>query len=181
MRSTHIRIGCLTLLGLLFTSTVMAQRSKGLPFTYQGQLKQAGDPVTGPVEFRFSLWNAEFEGTQVGSDFLVNDWNKYLGVLLGFYIYSYGRSIKSGNTSIWSLRRTPAVLQRVWNEKKGEWERHLAVAGEPQRLLTIEVNNRTNQIVQQRGKLNRVPKNSERKYVNDWAQQESLSFGRWCV
>jgi hypothetical protein len=35
-------------------------------FTYQGQLKQSGEPVTGPVNFTFRLYDAEMGGDQVG-------------------------------------------------------------------------------------------------------------------
>ena len=45
-----------------------AARAAGPPtaFTYQGQLQQAGVPVEGPCDFRFSLWDAETGGAQVG-------------------------------------------------------------------------------------------------------------------
>jgi hypothetical protein len=39
----------------------------GRSFTYQGELSQAGTPIDGTVDLRFSLWDAASGGTQVGS------------------------------------------------------------------------------------------------------------------
>jgi len=39
----------------------------GTAFTYQGQLKQGGNPVNGNCDFQFSLWDAGSGGTQVGT------------------------------------------------------------------------------------------------------------------
>ena len=36
-------------------------------FTYQGQLKHAGIPLNGTVDFQFSLWDAAIGGAQIGS------------------------------------------------------------------------------------------------------------------
>lgn len=38
-------------------------------FTYQGQLKENGEPVTSTVQMRFTLWNALAGGSQLGSAF----------------------------------------------------------------------------------------------------------------
>ena len=43
------------------------QAALGTAFTYQGQLKQGGNPVNGNCDFQFSLWNASSGGTQVGT------------------------------------------------------------------------------------------------------------------
>ncbi len=46
---------------------VSALAPLGTAFTYQGQLKQGGNPVNGTCDFQFSLWDAGSGGTQVGS------------------------------------------------------------------------------------------------------------------
>ena len=38
----------------------------GTTFTYQAQLKQAGAPIDGLADFKFSLWTLEAAGSQVG-------------------------------------------------------------------------------------------------------------------
>lgn len=42
-------------------------------FTYQGTLEDNGQPVSGPVDFEFRLFNAEAGGSQVGSTVMVAD------------------------------------------------------------------------------------------------------------
>jgi hypothetical protein len=46
-----------------------AAESLGTAFTYQGQLKQGGAPVSGSCDFQFSLWTAQGGGSQVGGTF----------------------------------------------------------------------------------------------------------------
>jgi hypothetical protein len=43
------------------------QAPLGTAFTYQGQLKQSGNPVNGTCDFQFGLWNAASGGTQIGT------------------------------------------------------------------------------------------------------------------
>jgi len=46
---------------------VGVQAALGTAFTYQGQLKKAGNPVNGTCDFQFGLWDASTGGTQIGS------------------------------------------------------------------------------------------------------------------
>ena len=46
--------------------SVGIQAPVGTAFTYQGQLKQNGSPVSGVSDFRFILYNADIGGSQVG-------------------------------------------------------------------------------------------------------------------
>ncbi|MBC7259694.1 MAG: tail fiber domain-containing protein [Chloroflexi bacterium] len=57
----------LSILSLGQAQGPMPQGVMGTAFTYQGQLKQNGLPVSGTCDFRFSLWNAETDGAQVGA------------------------------------------------------------------------------------------------------------------
>jgi hypothetical protein len=47
--------------------TAATQAQLGTAFTYQGELKKAGDPVTEICQFEFSLWDDEFAGGQIGA------------------------------------------------------------------------------------------------------------------
>ena len=79
------------------------------------------------------------------------------GSTLGHCVASYGHSISSGVTSIWSL------------------------SCNGQKRITIEVRNVSRRIVQARGKFNRVYDNEEYKYILKWAQDNGIviDVGRW--
>ena len=47
--------------------TVALGEPVGTAFTYEGQLKEGGVPVTGLADFDFTLWDAESGGAQIGS------------------------------------------------------------------------------------------------------------------
>lgn len=72
------------------------------------------------------------------------------GSVLRHCVASYSSSILSGAVSIWSLS---------CNQEK---------------VITIEVNNASNKIVQARGKFNRVTTNEEFKIISQWAQDNNL-------
>ncbi len=65
MRSATLGIFFVTT-GLFLTSGSNTQGEPvGTAFTYQGQLKRAGVPVTGSVDFEFSMWTAASGGTRL--------------------------------------------------------------------------------------------------------------------
>lgn len=70
-------------------------------------------------------------------------------------VVSYARSIEDGGTSIWSLQ----------------------VDGV--RRVTIEVNNRTRQIVQAAGKFNRRATPVEKKTIDQWVAKNGLAKNKW--
>jgi hypothetical protein len=76
-------------------------------------------------------------------------------------VASYGGRITSGDTSIWRLHH---------EENEGAWK-----------LLTIEVSNRSRQIVQARGVCNRQPTGHELAILTAWANMNllTMSLGRW--
>lgn len=78
---------------------------------------------------------------------------------LSHCVYSYASSIRSGNTAIWSLRKSYPFCPSMW---------------EPQ--VTIEVRVRDRMIVQARGSCNRSMTPKERRLVELWAASNNLSM-----
>jgi len=70
MSASHKGILAILIVGLLGGAGPLAFAQMDLVFTYQGQLKMNGEPVTGPVDFRFSLWNAVTGGSQLGFSYV---------------------------------------------------------------------------------------------------------------
>jgi len=57
-----------TVIGSMVLASVLAYASaQGTAFTYQGFLRQGGNPANGNYDFQFSLWTALSGGTQVGT------------------------------------------------------------------------------------------------------------------
>jgi len=63
MRTLYVAIWVL----LLLVSSVAHAQPIGTSFTYQGELRSSGSPVTGPHDLQFRLYDAASGGTQVGS------------------------------------------------------------------------------------------------------------------
>lgn len=70
MKTKNALIGCMVVVGLLFVSLPAAHAQMAPVFTYQGQLKADGVPVTDTLDMRFSLWTAPVIGLQLGSSFV---------------------------------------------------------------------------------------------------------------
>jgi len=70
---------------VLVAGLALAQEPASTPlgtgFTYQGQLKSDDTPVTGACDFKFSLWDALTNGTQIGSTLTKTN----AGVAEGFF------------------------------------------------------------------------------------------------
>lgn len=64
LRSNRILIS--VCLGITFLTASASATPQTAAFTYQGQLKDAGNPVNGPHNFTFSLWDSSVGGTQIG-------------------------------------------------------------------------------------------------------------------
>ncbi len=60
----------MTVMAVAMAAVTLPVDAAESPFTYQGQLKQDGVPVTGSADFEFRLWDAETGGTELANDFL---------------------------------------------------------------------------------------------------------------
>ncbi len=82
MKTTKLTI---TLITLLSGATLCLGQGSG--FTYHGLLKEGGQPVSGPWNMRFTLWNAESNGSPAGGPLemaAVPVTNSQFSVLLDF-------------------------------------------------------------------------------------------------
>ena len=66
MRFRTIRVISITVAMLGSTGSANAQLALPTSFTYQGELRQSGEPVTGQADMMFRLFDAETDGSQVG-------------------------------------------------------------------------------------------------------------------
>ena len=83
------------------------------------------------------------------------------GRVMGHCVYSYARRIQAGECSIWTL---------TLEDNTGHWRR-----------LTIEVRPPPRQIVQARGRFNRLPEPREMLALEAWAGRNRLqiALGSW--
>ena len=77
------------------------------------------------------------------------------GSIMGHCVADYHSAIMSGKSSIWSLSMNDG------------------------RRLTIEVHNLKKQVVQVRGKFNRLPRAGERRFVRGWARKNGLAINSY--
>lgn len=96
-RRPHRLLGCL--LGALILSSATTESSFGqavtTAFTYQGVLKNAGTPLNGTVDLRFTLWDAAAGGNQIGVALAVNAASLTNGLIttsLDFGVSAFGGS-----------------------------------------------------------------------------------------
>ena len=64
-------LSLLAVIGVLPPTLAQAQSSS---FTYQGQLRQSGEPFTGTADLEFRLFDQLVSGSQIGSTESVSDW-----------------------------------------------------------------------------------------------------------
>ncbi len=73
MRSIQSRPSALLVLTLACAAPLAAQTPLDTAFTYQGQLRNAGMPADGLHDLRFSLYDADLAGAQIGAPVCVDD------------------------------------------------------------------------------------------------------------
>lgn len=73
MRLERSYVSCLAVVGLLSIGPVFTLAEPTTAFTYQGYLKDAGQPVTDTADFTFSLWTAETGGDLICEDINIPD------------------------------------------------------------------------------------------------------------
>lgn len=73
MDAALIRLLIAGLTTAIATSLAGAQTPLGSAFTYQGELRQGGNPASGAADLRFRLYTADIAGSQVGGEVAINN------------------------------------------------------------------------------------------------------------
>ncbi len=102
------------LMSAALAAVATAAEPTGTGFTYQGQLKQSGVPVTGTADFEFALWNAATDGAMVG----LTDVHFDVDVVNGLFAVQldFGSSVFAGEarwleiTATYPVGADPATL-----------------------------------------------------------------------
>jgi len=68
----HLRF-LIPILALTIVQANAGQAQTDTMFTYQGELKQSGQPANGNYDLTFSLWTASASGSQIGGDLTINN------------------------------------------------------------------------------------------------------------
>jgi hypothetical protein len=67
LKPYHYFLGGVALTALIAAARFVGGTPLDQTFTYQGQLRNAGQLVSGPVDLRITLWDSDTAGSQVGS------------------------------------------------------------------------------------------------------------------
>jgi hypothetical protein len=67
LKPIHYFLGGVALTALIAAAKFVGGTPLDQTFTYQGQLRNAGQLVSGPVDLKISMWDADTGGSQVGS------------------------------------------------------------------------------------------------------------------
>jgi hypothetical protein len=67
LKPIHYFLGGVALTALIAAAKFVGGTPLEQTFTYQGQLRNAGQLVSGPVDLKISMWDADTGGSQVGS------------------------------------------------------------------------------------------------------------------
>ena len=70
MKLSHVQIWCIASIAVLAAGSALVQAQTDPVFTYQGQLKQGGQPFSGMMMMQFSLYDDPEFGTQIGSPYV---------------------------------------------------------------------------------------------------------------
>lgn len=70
-------LGAVVLAGALGLNDAIADEPAGDAFTYQGELRQDGEPVAGPLDLRFRLYDADVGGNQIGDELIADGFDAF--------------------------------------------------------------------------------------------------------